>query len=66
MGCLIRSSPAQANGVVAVPLSLREMHCWGRGGFKIVVGMQHPATTFCEMVNTPKKSADACLFCFPG
>jgi hypothetical protein len=28
------------------------------------VGMQHPLTTFGESAITPKKSADACLFCF--
>jgi hypothetical protein len=26
--------------------------------------MQHPATTFSQIVRTPKKAADACLFCF--
>jgi hypothetical protein len=26
--------------------------------------MQHTLTTFIEMVRTPKKAADACLFCF--
>jgi hypothetical protein len=31
---------------------------------KIVVGMQHPPTTFHGMAITPKKSADACLFRF--
>src|ERR1700709_948212 len=27
--------------------------------------MPHPMTTFSEMTHPPKKSADACLFCFP-
>jgi hypothetical protein len=31
---------------------------------KIVVGMQHPPTTFHGRAITPKKSAHACLFCF--
>jgi hypothetical protein len=31
---------------------------------KIVVLMQHPATTWRRIVKTPKKSAFACLFCF--
>src|SRR5712671_5557504 len=31
---------------------------------KIVVGMQHPPTTFHGRARTPKKSAHACLFCF--
>jgi hypothetical protein len=29
-----------------------------------VVGMQHMPTTFHGIANTPKKSADARLFCF--
>ena len=33
-------------------------------GLKTVVGMQHSPTTFCWNGQTPKKSADACLFCF--
>jgi hypothetical protein len=31
---------------------------------EVVVGMQHPLTTFREMAITPKKSADASVFCF--
>jgi hypothetical protein len=31
---------------------------------KIVVRMQHTRRTFIETVRTPKKAADACLFCF--
>jgi hypothetical protein len=33
---------------------------------KIVVGMQHTLTTFRGIAGTPKKSADACVFCFTG
>jgi hypothetical protein len=33
---------------------------------KIVVRMQHTPTTFQEIAIKPKKSADACLFCFTG
>jgi hypothetical protein len=31
---------------------------------KIVARMQHPPTTFPRIGRTPKKAADACLFCF--
>jgi hypothetical protein len=31
---------------------------------QVVVGMQHSSTTFCGMVITPKKAADARHFCF--
>jgi hypothetical protein len=31
---------------------------------KNVVGMQHPPITFARRAVTPKKAADACLFCF--
>jgi hypothetical protein len=34
------------------------------GGARVVLGMQHPPTTFCQSGATPKKSAHACLFCF--
>jgi hypothetical protein len=33
-------------------------------GAKFVVGKQHRPTTFPGTVRTPKKAADACLFCF--
>jgi hypothetical protein len=33
---------------------------------KVVVGMQHPPTTFREKAITIKKSADAFVFCFPA
>jgi hypothetical protein len=33
---------------------------------KIVVRMQHTRRTCIENIRTPKKAADACLFCFTG
>jgi hypothetical protein len=35
-----------------------------RKSVKFVVGMQHTPTTFRGIPQTPKKSADACDFCF--
>ncbi|MGA9090943.1 MAG: hypothetical protein WB420_17760, partial [Bradyrhizobium sp.] len=32
---------------------------------RVVVGIQHPLTTFRAIIVTPKKSANARLFCFP-
>jgi hypothetical protein len=36
-----------------------ECHLVDTGTVKIVVGMQHPLTTFSETARTPKKAADA-------
>jgi hypothetical protein len=60
---LIRGSTHQANRVAAVPLVPFENAPFG---VQFVVGIQHPTTTFFKSGVTPKKSADACLFCFPS